>query len=89
MDAIRRGDPQALHAVDRLLNDMRHIDDITERELELLQHLANGDTTRQAAKRMWIQPDSAYKTLKRVCPKLGANNKTHAVAVALREGMIR
>ena len=50
VDAIRNGEPRALQAVDRLLHDMRHIDDITDRELEVLALMSRGCNAKEAGR---------------------------------------
>jgi DNA-binding CsgD family transcriptional regulator len=89
VDAIRNGDPQALQAVDRLLYDMRHIDDITDRELEVLALMSRGLTYAETGRVLYVEPSTIKSSLKSTRAKLGARNVTHAVAIALREGMIR
>lgn len=89
VDAIRRGYPQALHAVDRLLHDMRHVDDITDRELTVLELMSRGCSAKEAGRVLYVEESTIVSSVKRTRRKLGARNTAHAVAIALREGMIR
>ena len=83
------GDPVLLRSVDRLLHTMRHIDDITDRELEVLELMSRGCTYSETGRVLYVEASTVKSTLKRVRAKLGARNVTHAVAIALREGMIQ
>ena len=89
VNAIRNGEPRALQAIHRLLEDMRHVDDITELELALLRNLANGDSTTEIARGMGVSFSTIKKREAAVRAKLGALNRPHAVAIAIREGMIQ
>jgi len=89
VDAIRNGEPRAVEAVERLLMDMRDIDDITANDLEVLQLLSRGLTASEAGRVLFLSTDAVKSRTKLVRAKLGARNTAHAVAIALREGMIQ
>ena len=61
---------------------------ITRRELELLRLAANGNTNEGIARHLGITKDTVNGTLRRTYLKLGAKDRTHAVAVALVRGLI-
>ena len=61
---------------------------LTANELRLLQHVANGGSYKTAAVEMQYAYDTARLFAKTAFAKLGARNKTHAVALALRAGLI-
>lgn len=64
-------------------------DPLKERELELLQLIADGRSVRQAAVECFYSHDGAKMALRQAVHKLGARNKTQACAFALRQGLIR
>jgi DNA-binding NarL/FixJ family response regulator len=68
-----------------------HIGDdaITERETEILKHLANGKRNREIADLLNISEETVKVHLKRALEKLGASDRTHAIAIAIRRGVIR
>jgi DNA-binding NarL/FixJ family response regulator len=68
----------------------QHIADppLTERELEVLTLVADGNTNRLAAQALGIQEDTVKGHVKSILTKLGARDRTHAVIVALRLGIL-
>lgn len=89
--AIRAGDPQALHALGRLLSDMSkaRFHQLSFRETEVLQAIADTGTMRLAAERLYVTRETIKFTAAKVRAKLDARNTTHAVAIGIREGLIR
>jgi DNA-binding NarL/FixJ family response regulator len=61
---------------------------LTERELEILQLLAFGYTNREIGQRLFIAPDTVKTHLEHVYQKLGASDRTAAVAEAFRRRLI-
>jgi two-component system NarL family response regulator len=62
---------------------------LNERETEILAGAANGETAAQTGARLFLSPETVKSYRKRVIAKLGARNGTHAVALALRSGLLR
>jgi two-component system NarL family response regulator len=63
--------------------------DITAREIEVLQHVASGLKNKQIADRLSVSEDTVNAHMKHILSKLHASDRTHAVTVALRRGIIR
>ena len=61
---------------------------LTDRELAVLSHLAEGRPTDEIAKLLCVSPHTIRSRVKVVLRKLGARNREHAVAIALTEGAI-
>ncbi|HEV7769059.1 MAG TPA: response regulator transcription factor [Solirubrobacterales bacterium] len=61
---------------------------LTRRQRELLQLLANGESTTVAARRLGLSEETVKTHTKNVLARLAARNRTHAVAIALRESLI-
>lgn len=61
---------------------------LSPREKEVLEHLAQGLTERQIGERLFISPNTVKTHLRIVLIKLEARNRVHAVAKALRAGII-
>ena len=61
---------------------------LTERELEILQMLAFGYTNKEIAGRLFVSPDTVKTHLEHVYQKLGASDRTAAVAEAMRRRLI-
>ena len=61
---------------------------LTRRQREILQLLANGESTTVAARELGLSEETVKTHTKNVLARLGARNRTHAVAIALRECLI-
>ncbi|HET7571220.1 MAG TPA: response regulator transcription factor [Gaiellaceae bacterium] len=62
--------------------------ELSEREREVLRMLAEGSTYAEIGSQLFLSPDTVRAHAQRAMTKLGARTRTHAVAVALREGVI-
>lgn len=62
---------------------------LSSRELQVLQLLADGHGSKQAAALMGLKPNTVLKHARNIRAKLEATNRTHSVAIALRAGLIR
>ena len=85
-------DPQLVVALAEELSDAkerdRRADTLTAREIEVLQLLAFGHTNRDIAEKLFISPDTVKTHLEHIFEKLGASDRTAAVAEALRRRLI-
>jgi DNA-binding NarL/FixJ family response regulator len=61
---------------------------LTKRQREILQLLANGESTTVAARELDLSEETIKTHTKHALARLGARNRTHAVAIALRESLI-
>jgi two-component system, NarL family, nitrate/nitrite response regulator NarL len=66
----------------------RSAETLTERELEILQLLAFGYTNKEIAGRLFVSPDTVKTHLEHIYQKLGASDRTAAVAEAMRRRLI-
>jgi DNA-binding NarL/FixJ family response regulator len=62
---------------------------LTARELEVLQQVAGGHRNRDIAGRLFITEETVKVHVKHIMEKLGAKDRTDAVAIALRRGIIQ
>ena len=62
--------------------------DLTRREREVLERLAEGRATEEVAQMLHVSPHTVRSRVKTLLRKLGARNREHAVAIALTEGAI-
>jgi len=69
---------------------VEHIEDdaLTEREIEVLLQVADGASNRIVADRLAISEDTVRSHMKNILSKLGANDRTHAVTISLKRGII-
>jgi DNA-binding NarL/FixJ family response regulator len=85
---------RAVHAGERLIqpevaNELAlHISDdsLTEREIEVLQLIARGHSNKLVADRLNIREDTVKGHVRNILYKLRANDRTHAVTIALQRG---
>lgn len=61
---------------------------LTRRQREILQLLANGESTTVAARELDLSEETVKTHTKNALARLDARNRTHAVAIALRECLI-
>jgi DNA-binding NarL/FixJ family response regulator len=61
---------------------------LTRRQREILQLLADGESTTVAARELDLSEETVKTHIKVALARLGARNRTHAVAIALRECLI-
>ncbi len=61
---------------------------ITRRQRQILQFFADGLTTADAAERLGLSSETVRTHAKATLPRLGATDRAHAVAIALRSGLI-
>jgi len=61
---------------------------LTRRQREILQLIANGESTTVAARQLDLSEETVKTHTKHALARLNARNRTHAVAIALRESLI-
>jgi len=68
-----------------------HVSDeaLTPREVEVLRHIAQGNRNKDIAERLFISEETVKVHVKHVMDKLGANDRTEAVAIGIRRGIIQ
>lgn len=66
-----------------------HSDDaLTEREIEVLREVAAGNANKMVAQLLNVSEETIKAHMKSILSKLGANDRTHAVTIALKRGII-
>lgn len=68
-----------------------HLSDetLTEREVEVLREVANGNRNRNIAEKLFISEETVKVHIKHIMEKLGAADRTQAVAIGVRRGIIQ
>jgi DNA-binding NarL/FixJ family response regulator len=62
---------------------------LTEREIDVLSRVADGNRNRDIAEQLHISEETVKVHMKHIMGKLGATDRTQAVAIALRRGIIQ
>jgi DNA-binding NarL/FixJ family response regulator len=72
-------------------NLAEHLSDeaLTGREIDVLRHISGGNRNRDIAERLFISEETVKVHIKHIMEKLGASDRTQAVAIALRRGIIQ
>ena len=63
-------------------------DDLTRRELDVLALIRDGHRNKQIADQLAIAETTVNFHIKNLVDKLGANDRTHAVTIAIRRGLL-
>lgn len=92
------GPAELRRAVDAAVSQERFVDPavppkgsrgkLTQRQRQILQRLADGESTTVAARELDLSEETVKTHTKNALARLGARNRTHAVAIAVRECLI-
>jgi DNA-binding NarL/FixJ family response regulator len=63
-------------------------DELTPRELDVLRLIATGNANKEIAVQLAIAEETVKSHITNILAKLGANDRTHAVTIALKRGII-
>jgi DNA-binding NarL/FixJ family response regulator len=63
-------------------------DSLTEREIEIIKRVAAGKSNKRIAAELNISDGTVKTHMKNILPKLGASDRTHAVTIALKRGIL-
>jgi DNA-binding NarL/FixJ family response regulator len=69
----------AEHAID---------DAVTPREADVLRLIASGNANKQIAAKLSLTEETVKSHIRHIMAKLGANDRTHAVTIGLKRGII-
>jgi DNA-binding NarL/FixJ family response regulator len=62
---------------------------LTDREVEVLKRIADGNRNRDIAEKLFITEETVKVHIKHIMEKLGATDRTQAVAIGVRRGIIQ
>jgi DNA-binding NarL/FixJ family response regulator len=62
---------------------------LTDRQLEILRHLARGDSVKAVARKLFLSPKSVDNQKFRIMSKIGVRDKVALALFAVREGLIQ
>ncbi|HMI53613.1 MAG TPA: response regulator transcription factor [Candidatus Saccharimonadales bacterium] len=80
----KRIPPQvAMHLAEHLADDA-----LTDREIDVLKRIAGGNRNRDIAELLFISEETVKVHVKHIMEKLGASDRTQAVAIGIRRGII-
>ena len=64
-------------------------EDLTAREVEVLRQIAGGNRNKDIAEILFISEETVKVHIKHIMDKLGANDRTQAIAIGVRRGIIQ
>jgi DNA-binding NarL/FixJ family response regulator len=91
VDVIRRVERGRTYLPMQIAQNLaQHIgsDVLSEREVEILTQVADGSRNRDIGARLTISEDTVKSHLRHILEKLGAKDRTEAVAIGIRRGII-
>jgi DNA-binding NarL/FixJ family response regulator len=86
--SVHRGKRHVPPEVAALLAEHLGEEDLTTRELQVLQLIRDGYKNKQIADQLSISENTVNFHIKNIVDKLGANDRTHAVTIAVRRGLL-
>ena len=63
-------------------------DALTPREVDVLRLVAGGNANKEIAAQLSLTEETVKSHVRNILAKLGANDRTHAVAIGLKRGII-
>ena len=64
-------------------------EELTNRELEVIELIRDGNKNKQIANKLSISESTVNFHIRNIVDKLRANDRTHAVTIAMRRGLLR
>ena len=92
LDVIRQvhaGKKRIPAAIASQLAEHMSDENLTEREVEVLRQVADGNKNRDIARKLFISEETVKVHIKHIMEKLGATDRTQAVAIGVRRGIIQ
>ncbi|MGB6691229.1 MAG: response regulator transcription factor [Terracidiphilus sp.] len=86
--AVHAGQKRIPPEVAAELADHATDDDLTPREIDVLRLIASGNANKLIADQLSITEETVKSHVTNILSKLGANDRTHAVTIGLKRGII-
>ena len=86
--AVYAGKKRFSHEASMELAEHAADDALTPAEISVLRLIASGNANKQIAAELSISEETVKSRVKQILSKLGANDRTHAVTIGLKRGVI-
>lgn len=87
--SVYRGERKIPHHIIEILDKHPQLPELTSREQEVLYYLANGKSNKEISKCLNITVRTVKAHINSILVKLGASNRTEAVSIAIKKGIIK
>ena len=87
--AVAAGEKVVSDEIRQLLEDDPPVQELTERQLEILDYVTRGFTNQEIARNLGIRESSIKEHLMGIFDKIGASNRAEAVGIALRKQILK
>ena len=85
---VADGNKHVSQEIERMLKESPQSDELTERQLQILDLVVRGLSNRDIAELLGIREDSVKKHTNAIYAKIGASNRVEATAIALRRQLL-
>jgi DNA-binding NarL/FixJ family response regulator len=92
LETIRNVHPGQRHIPHQIAAEIANhysADSLSEREIQVLREVALGSSNKIVADKLFISEDTVKGHMKSILAKLQANDRTHAVMIAIKRGFIQ
>jgi DNA-binding NarL/FixJ family response regulator len=86
--AVHAGKRHILPQIAREIGQYAADDALTEREIEVLRRVAAGQSNKRIAIELAVSESTVKAHIHSILPKLNASDRTHAVTIALKRGIL-
>jgi DNA-binding NarL/FixJ family response regulator len=86
---VASGGKAVAKEIEQLIADDPPVNDLTQRQKDILASLVRGLTNADIAKQFTIRESSVKEHLTAIFAKLGAANRSEAIAIALRKHLLK
>jgi len=86
--AVHSGQKRIPPEIAAELADHATEDDLSAREIDVLRLIATGNANKEIAARLSITEETVKNHVTHILAKLGANDRTHAVTIGIKRGII-
>jgi two-component system, NarL family, response regulator len=91
LETVRKvfeGQPSLSPEVATKLADSLTRPELSERELQVLKHMAAGKSNKEIAQVIYVSENTVKAHVKSILAKMDAMGRTEAIAIAIRRGLI-
>ena len=89
LHAVVRGEKVFSQEIEQTVKEEAEVPTLTQRQLEILHSVTRGLSNAEIARQFGISMDGVKRHIMAICRKLGASNRSEAVAIALRRQLLK